>query len=186
MPGTCAVRAQRGPPSSGSPFLAYVMWRSKRGRSAAGPRPGLVVRQALPDCFIRQQALSCEAALAVAAEQAKPICNVALTGETRTLPCRTGKPGVRPGGRPTSRGDAKRSRQEKATPTMAPRYAGCTRRQHRKREASETRCAQTADASLSVSGTGDAAPSNGEFKATSQATATATAQATATSRDRRA
>src|SRR3954453_2729031 len=34
-----------GPPSPGSPFLAYVFWRSKRGRSAAGPRPGLVVRQ---------------------------------------------------------------------------------------------------------------------------------------------
>src|SRR3954469_16425942 len=77
---------------------------------------------------------------------------------------------------------AKRSNQEKATPTMAPRYAGCTRRQYRKREASETRFAQTADASLSVSGTGDVSPSNGEFKATatSQATATATSQATAT------
>src|ERR1700712_2461073 len=38
----------------------------------------------------------------------------------------------------------------------------CTRRQGLKREASETRCAQTADASLSVSGPGDASPSNGD------------------------
>src|SRR3954452_18810100 len=37
----------------------------------------------------------------------------------------------------------------------------CTRRQGLKREASETRCAQTADASLSVSVPGDASPSNG-------------------------
>src|SRR3978361_596358 len=37
----------------------------------------------------------------------------------------------------------------------------CTRRQELKRETSETRCAQTADASLSVSVPGDASPSNG-------------------------
>ena len=40
--------------------------------------------------------------------------------------------------------------------------ADCTRRQALKREASETRCAQTADASLSVSVPGDASPSNGD------------------------
>src|SRR4051812_47649124 len=40
--------------------------------------------------------------------------------------------------------------------------ADCTRRQGLKREASETRCAQTADASLSVSVPGDASPSNGD------------------------
>src|SRR3954463_13047577 len=45
---------------------------------------------------------------------------------------------------------------------MAVRYADCTRRQGLKREASETRCAQTADASLSVSVPGDASPSNGD------------------------
>ncbi len=45
---------------------------------------------------------------------------------------------------------------------MAVRCADCTRRQHLKREASETRFAQTADASLSVSGAGDASPSNGD------------------------
>src|SRR3982751_6889153 len=39
--------------------------------------------------------------------------------------------------------------------------ADYTRRQGLKREASETRCAQTADASLSVSVPGDASPSNG-------------------------
>src|SRR3954452_19652732 len=38
----------------------------------------------------------------------------------------------------------------------------CTRRQGLKREASETRCAQTVDASLSVSVPGDASPSNGD------------------------
>ena len=37
-----------------------------------------------------------------------------------------------------------------------------SRRQGLKREASETRCAQTADASLSVSVPGDASPSNGD------------------------
>ena len=40
--------------------------------------------------------------------------------------------------------------------------ADCTRRQGLKREASETRCAQTADASLSVSVPADASPSNGD------------------------
>src|ERR1700712_4090604 len=40
----------------------------------------------------------------------------------------------------------------------------CTRRQELKREASETRCAQTADASLSVSVPGDASPSNGDSR----------------------
>ena len=45
---------------------------------------------------------------------------------------------------------------------MAVRCADCTRRQHRNREASETRCAQTADASLSDFGTGDVSPSNGD------------------------
>ena len=44
---------------------------------------------------------------------------------------------------------------------MAVRCADCTRRQHRNREASETRFAQTADASLSDFGTGDVSPSNG-------------------------
>src|SRR6478752_6607469 len=44
---------------------------------------------------------------------------------------------------------------------MAVRYADCTRRQHRNREASETRYAQTADASLSDFGTDDVSPSNG-------------------------
>ena len=38
----------------------------------------------------------------------------------------------------------------------------CTRRQGLKREATETRYAQTADASLSVSVPGDASPSNGD------------------------
>ena len=44
---------------------------------------------------------------------------------------------------------------------MAVRYADCTRRWHRNREASETRCAQTADASLSDFGTSDVASSTG-------------------------
>src|SRR4051812_29152863 len=68
----------------------------------------------------------------------------------------------------------------------------CTRRQGLKREASETRCAQTADASLSVSVPGDASPSNGDprqrqrqrqlqlsLRGTSRATATVAARATA-------
>jgi hypothetical protein len=44
---------------------------------------------------------------------------------------------------------------------MSPRCAGCPRRRHRNREASETRFAQTADASLSDFGTGDVATSTG-------------------------
>ena len=44
---------------------------------------------------------------------------------------------------------------------MPPRCAGCPRRWHRNREASETRCAQTADASLSDFGTSDVASSTG-------------------------
>ena len=45
---------------------------------------------------------------------------------------------------------------------MAVRCADCTRRGYRNREASETRFAQTADASLSDFGTRDASPSNGD------------------------
>ena len=44
---------------------------------------------------------------------------------------------------------------------MAVRCADCPRRWHRNREASETRFAQTADASLSDFGTSDVAPSTG-------------------------
>jgi hypothetical protein len=44
---------------------------------------------------------------------------------------------------------------------MPPRCAGCPRRWHRNREASETRFAQTADASLSDFGASDVAPSTG-------------------------
>jgi hypothetical protein len=44
---------------------------------------------------------------------------------------------------------------------MAVRYADCTRRQHRNREASELAGAQTADASLSDFGAGDVSPSTG-------------------------
>src|SRR3954467_5303414 len=56
---------------------------------------------------------------------------------------------------------SKRCRQEKAPPEMPPRCAGSPRRWHRNREASETRFAQTADASLSDFGTSDVAPSTG-------------------------
>jgi hypothetical protein len=44
---------------------------------------------------------------------------------------------------------------------MAVRFADCPRRWHRNREASETRFAQTADASLSDFGTSDVSPSTG-------------------------
>ena len=70
---------------------------------------------------------------------------------------------------------AKRSNQEKATPMMAVRCADCTRRWHRNREASETRCAQTADASFSDFGTSDVSPSTGTPTATATAEPTATA-----------
>ena len=59
---------------------------------------------------------------------------------------------------------------------MAVRYADCTRRWHRNREASETRCAQTADASLSDFGTSDVSPSTGTPTATATATATVAAR----------
>ena len=64
-------------------------------------------------------------------------CRVCLAGETRSLPCRTGKPGIRPGGRPAFLLRQK-SGAKKATPMMAVRAApDCTRRQYRNREASE-------------------------------------------------
>ena len=41
--GACSPRKRTA--IVGSPSLAYFSWRSKRSRSAAGPRPGLPVRQ---------------------------------------------------------------------------------------------------------------------------------------------
>ena len=52
----CSPRS--GPPSSGSPSLGYFSWRRKRSDSAAGPRPGLVVRQDKLHCFTRPQDLA--------------------------------------------------------------------------------------------------------------------------------
>ena len=55
-----------GAASPGSPSLAYFSWRRKRSRSAAGPRPGLVVRQDKPNCFTRPQDLAAKLLLTLA------------------------------------------------------------------------------------------------------------------------
>ncbi len=80
--GVCSPRS--GPPSSGSPSLAYFSWRRKRSRSAAGPRPGLVVRQAKPNCFIRQRKAAAKPPLTLlcSAANARRHCNACRTGET--------------------------------------------------------------------------------------------------------
>ena len=62
--GVCSPRS--GPPSSGSPSLGYFSWRRKRSDSAAGPTPGLVVRQARPHCFTRTQDLAAKLLLTLA------------------------------------------------------------------------------------------------------------------------
>ena len=74
-----------GAASPGSPFLAYIFWRSKRGRSAAGPRPGLVVRQDKLHCFTRQRVAAAKPPLpwhCSAAKRKAPLQRM-LTGETR-------------------------------------------------------------------------------------------------------
>jgi hypothetical protein len=157
-----------GTPRSGaaspeSPFLAYVFWRSKRGRSAAGPRPGLVVRQAQRRCFTRQ-----------GKPAAKPLLTLATVAQRKApLP----RPPDGQGAADLTAVGSSREFGPAADPLFAPPKSGakrrplrrrsvlrtdCTRRQGLKREASETRCAQTADASLSVSVPGDASPSNGD------------------------
>ena len=159
--GVCSPRS--GPPSSGSPSLAYFSWRRKRSRSAAGPRPGLVVRQAKPSCFIRQPGLAAKPPLPwQRLHSARRHCSACWTGETsnRSLPWGVAGCSSR---RPTRFFAPPKKWGKKGGPyDGGPRCADCTRRQELKREASETRFAQTADASLSVSVPGDASPSNGD------------------------
>ena len=121
--GACSPRAARTA-IVGSPFLAYLFWRSKRGRSAAGPRPGLYPRQgsrtASPASHTQHERLAfCnrrkgKGGFAAAIRWRMKRCRSA---------CRTTRPGVRPGSRVTSLAFAKRSNQEKATPMMAVRAA---------------------------------------------------------------
>ena len=80
--GVCSPRS--GPPSSGSPSLAYFSWRRKRSRSAAGPRPGLVVRQdiniASPANRTQPRSRLCRGFAAL--QDARHHCNACWTGET--------------------------------------------------------------------------------------------------------
>ena len=68
-----------GAASPGSPSLAYFSWRRKRSRSAAGPRPGLVVRQDKPNCFTRLQDLAAKLLLTLAtvAQRKAPLLSLA-------------------------------------------------------------------------------------------------------------
>src|SRR4051794_9796831 len=110
-------------------------------------------------CFIRRKAVAAKPPLTLATvAQCKAPVQRVQAGKPRNEPCHGCKPGVRPGSRPAFLLRQK-SGAKKATPTMAVRCADCTRRQCRNREASETRYAQTADASLSDFGTGDVSPS---------------------------
>ena len=98
--------------------------------------------------------------------------------EATRLSCRTTRPGVRPGGRVTSFASPKEVTKKRRPRRWRPALrSGCPRRWHRNREASETRCAQTADASLSDFGTSDVAPSTGTPTSKAEATATATVAA---------
>ena len=122
VPAAWGPRAS-GAPSSGSPSLAYFSWRSKRSRSAAGPRPGLVVRQAMPHCFIRRKATAAKPPLTFSngcttqGAHATPAWRV----KQRRCACQTTKPGIRPGGRPAFCFAKKWGK--KATPMMAVRAA---------------------------------------------------------------
>ena len=73
-----------GAASPGSPSLAYFSWRRKRSRSAAGPRPGLVVRQDKLHCFTRQRVAAAKPPLPwlCSAANARRHCNACWTGET--------------------------------------------------------------------------------------------------------
>ena len=73
-----------GAASPGSPFLAYIFWRSKRGRSAAGPRPGLVVRQdiSIASSINARQPRSRLCRGIAALQNARRHCNACWTGET--------------------------------------------------------------------------------------------------------
>src|SRR5450830_1133158 len=58
--GACTPRS--GAPSSGSPFLAYFFWRSKRSRSAAGTNSRLVPDDSAISTF-HQSSARCTVAL---------------------------------------------------------------------------------------------------------------------------
>src|SRR6478672_8797270 len=172
--GACSPRAARTA-IVGSPSLAYFSWRSKRSRSAAGPRPGLSPRQWTRNVSPARQAQHERLAVnATLSERQRRLRGCLAQADEATQPVLpdglAGCPARRPGHFSCF---AKRSNQEKATPEMAVRCADSTRRWHRNREASETRFAQTADASLSDFGTSDVSPSTGT------PTATATEKATA-------
>ena len=121
-------------------WIKSSSWRSKRSDPAAGPDTRLGRLAGAAPLLHPPANVSREAALDVAVagrlhNDARLDCHACLAGEATPLHCRGGKPGIRPGGRPAFCFAKKWGK--KATPMMAPRCAGCTRRQHRNREASE-------------------------------------------------
>ena len=93
-------------------------------------------------------------------QNARRHCGVCWTGETWKISLPWGVAG-NSARRPTRFLLRQKVGQKGGPYDGGPAARGCTRRQGLKREASETRCAQTADASLSVSVPADASPSNG-------------------------
>ena len=81
--GVCSPRS--GPPSSGSPSLGYFSWRSKRSDPAAGPAPGLVVRQDRLRCFTSVQHLAAKPQWlrGMQPAKAKLDCYTCLAGEAQ-------------------------------------------------------------------------------------------------------
>ena len=77
----CSPRS--GPPSSGSPSLGYFSWRSKRSDPAAGPEPGLVVRQDRLPCFTSVQHLAAKPQWqrGMRPTKARRRCDASLAGE---------------------------------------------------------------------------------------------------------
>src|SRR6476660_3090597 len=123
--GACSPRAARTA-IVGSPSLAYFSWRSKRSRSAAGPRPGLPPRQwtrnVSPARQAQQERLAVNAALSHAPRRLRDCVAVAGEATQAVLPDDlAGCPARQPGHFSCF---AKRSNQEKATPEMPPRWRG--------------------------------------------------------------
>ncbi len=117
-------------------------------------------------CFIRQWDLAAKLSLPGhrRLQNARRHCGVCWTGETWKISLPGGVAG-NSARRPT-RFLLRQKVGQKRRPLrrQSALRADCTRRQELKREASETRFAQTADASLSVSVPADASPSNGGLR----------------------
>ncbi len=177
----CAVRAQRGPPSSGSPFCP-TFWRSKK-------RVGC--RAEYPACLHGSEAallhppgrrgMSALRRCATVRQRQRPRRlrgSRSLADEAMRHGLPDDQAGSRPGSRPTSLASSREVGKRRRPRRWRPAGAGSPRRWHRNREASATRFAQTADASYPISAPATWRHQRGfTSKAASKATATATVAA---------